>query len=73
MTFYVKGVITECQIQNWFSKFRSSNSSLKDALRTERFKRIDGMQSAQKYSKINTWPQDISIHNLLLLEKDREK
>ena len=28
------------------------------------------MKSAQKYSKISTWPQNITIHNMPLLEKD---
>ena len=57
-------------------KFKSGFQSFVLAIyywpRLRCFKRIDGMQPLQKYLRINTWPQHIPIHNLLLLEKDRK-
>ena len=39
--------------------------------RSRSFKKIGGMQSMQRSSRINTFSQYIPIHNLPLLEKDK--
>ena len=69
---YGQSVITDCQVENWFSKIHFNDMSLKDEpkpgrslyrLRWKYFK-IGGMQSIQKYSRISNWPNLIPIHNL---------
>ena len=72
---YGQGAITDRQVWDWFSKFPSSDTSLKDKPRAGRsscFKGIGGMQSVQKYSRIITWLPHILIHNLPPLEKERK-
>ena len=56
---YDQGIITDCQVCKWFSKFHSGNIMLRNEPRSRYFKRISGMQSAQKYIRISTKPQHI--------------
>ena len=76
---YGQGIITNYQVKNWFSKFSSDDISLRDEPKPgyssdldQDTKRIGGMQSMQKYSRIRTRFQHILIHNLPPLEKDRK-
>ena len=56
---YSLGVITDCQVWIWLSKFNSGDMSLSDDPRPrhwsdldkDTFKRIGGMQSIQNYLK----------------------
>ena len=73
---YGQGVITDYQIQNWFSKFHSSNTSLRDEPWPGCLSDLNQdtlRESMQKYSTISTWPQHIPIHYLLSLKRNRKK
>ena len=77
---YDQGGITDRQVQNWFSKFRSGDTLLKDESRTgctsefdqDVLKELMECKSTQKYSRISTWLQHIRIYYLWPLEKDRK-
>ena len=59
---YGQGVIIDCQVRNWFSKFCSGDTSLRDEPSAERpldlnqecLREVLECKSTQKYSRLST-------------------
>ena len=77
---YNQGVITDRQVQNWFTKIHSGDISLRDEPWQKRSSDLDGdalrklveYNPRKKYPRISTWPQHTPINNMPPLEKHKK-